>query len=91
MNTPTDSRKDGEPAFPFAYVDGSRILVHPGMDIRDYFAAKATEADVQYWKGVLCQNNIPASREEAKYAYATAMLAARSQPSQLSDTGRKPE
>ena len=46
----------------------------PGMSLRDYFAAKATEEDVQHWIGM----QYP-SREAAKFAYADAMIAARNQ------------
>jgi hypothetical protein len=42
-----------------------------GMTLRDYFAAKAGEKDIEpYWV-------VPLNREQAKYKYADAMLRAR--------------
>lgn len=45
--------------------------------MRDYFAIRATEKDIEMWQCILAQNGIPTSREEAKFAYADAMLRAR--------------
>lgn len=55
-----------------------------GMELRDYFASKATEDDIRefLWGEVRSNGYISArsqirSREEAKYAYADAMMKAR--------------
>lgn len=69
---------DGGPAFPRDH----RHEGHNGMSLRDYFAAHATEGDVQEYIGkrktiggfVLNQYK---DREMAKYLYADAMLEAR--------------
>ncbi len=50
-----------------------------GMSLRDYFAAKASEQDIQFWQDVYYQNNSAITREEAKYVYADEMLKAREQ------------
>lgn len=46
------------------------------MTLRDWFAGQASEADVDAWMHIMRMNNIPVTREEAKYYYADAMLAA---------------
>ncbi len=51
-----------------------------GMTLRDYFAAKATEQDLQsfLWKSVGPRSAVQScTREEAKYKYADAMMKAR--------------
>lgn len=55
-----------------------------GMDLRDYFAAKASEEDVQeyMWQTTINTGYVIAkiqirNREEAKFAYADAMMKAR--------------
>jgi len=55
-----------------------------GMSLRDWFAGQATEQDVQNHIGESVTHlsgatyrNTTRTREEAKYAYADAMLAAR--------------
>ena len=82
------SEKDtGGPAFP------SRNTLNDGMTLRDYFAAKASEDDINAhtWKGYhedyvtidsygkksVIQRPARWTREEARYRYADAMLAAR--------------
>jgi len=69
---------DGGPAFPsdekgFNY-DGQYVVnAHPGMTLRDYFAAKALQ-------GFLANNNAsgtPESNATAAYTFADAMLKAR--------------
>ena len=62
------------------YADGYIKVRHPGMDLRDYFAAKASEQDIQehLWERVGGYGKIAScTREEAKYKYADAMLKAR--------------
>ena len=63
-------RKDGGPAFPV--LDLSKTQCE-GVSVRDYFAAHATEEDVQYWRG----NDPAISRERAKMMYADSMLTER--------------
>ncbi len=51
-----------------------------GMDLRDYFAAQATEQDIQpfLWKSVGSYSAVQCcTREEARYKYADAMMKAR--------------
>jgi hypothetical protein len=83
--TPTD----GGAAFPVAH----SYLIQPGMSLRDYFAAKASEKDIEYWmpKGfteTVIQRDPNGkcyeirqvatwTREQARYRYADAMLKAR--------------
>lgn len=63
---------DGGPAFPV-----SEDTAHfPGMSLRDWHASQASEADVQHWLGIYLENGMSKTREECKYAYADAMLAA---------------
>ena len=60
---------------------------YDGMNLRDYFAAKATEKDVQYYIkltsvpihaiGAHGQYEPQITREQAKYMYADAMMEAR--------------
>jgi hypothetical protein len=84
----------GGPAFPceWDYINSSREAAN-GMTLRDYFAAKASEEDIQahIWKGfneVQIRTALDGkkyetsaaatwTREQAKYLYADAMLKAR--------------
>ncbi len=70
------SPKDGGPGA--EYIDrvfhGSQVET---MNLRDWFAGQAREKDVNTWRDILLQNGMPVTREEAKYAYADAMLRAR--------------
>ena len=65
------------PAFPIVTAD---MPVHgsPGMTLRDYFAAHASEIDIDeyriYYHG---GNRFTRSRAQARYLHADAMLAAR--------------
>lgn len=80
---------DGGPAFPFgkrieSYDSTTGILHgisechHPGMSLRDWFAGQATDEDLwPHHIGRDHHGNIIGTREEAKYRYADAMLAAR--------------
>ncbi len=49
----------------------------PGMSLRDYFAAAATESDMQRWIDIMAANEHPCTAEEARYLFADAMLRAR--------------
>ncbi len=72
---------DGGPAYPCgSYHPGTgapQPPVYSGKSLRDWFAGMATEEDVLAWVGIMGMNNVPITREEAKYAYADAMLRAR--------------
>lgn len=71
--------KDGGPAFPSqAYDDG--------MTLRDWFATHASESDVKRWKEIYSYNGSPLTEEEAKYAYADAMIAQRSKQTNAPST-----
>ncbi len=48
-----------------------------GMTLRDYFAAAATQSDMQRWVDIMAENDSPCTAEEAKYLFADAMLRAR--------------
>lgn len=70
-------KQTGGPAFPF--IDSASPLEHPGMTLRDYFAAKAMQSFMTVW---MTQAKYPSSDfEVAEYAYsmADAMLKAREQ------------
>ena len=47
------------------------------MSLRDYFASHASDSDVERWMEIYSFNGTPITEEEAKYAYADAMLAER--------------
>jgi hypothetical protein len=85
---------DGGPAFPTyeSNGEGHRYCSGAGMSLRDYFAARASDADVAPWMfGPVCLQIKTASdgskyeyhgpaeytREQARYRFADAMLAAR--------------
>jgi hypothetical protein len=73
---PTD---DGGPAFPC--VD-ARNFVSTGMSLRDWFAANASEQDIEEHLGGKISPKTGRkmdclSREKAKFAYADAMIKAR--------------
>ena len=78
------------PAFP--YLETGDCGQREGMTLRDYFAAKASEDDIKYWQpmGVMVEKIRDSSnrksiyheagmytREQARYRFADAMLAAR--------------
>lgn len=87
------SKETGGPAFPTNTGLGNHQA--EGMTLRDYFAAKASEDDVAYYKFLggyqeivkvapdgtkyIVQEANTRTREEAKYAYADEMLKARKQ------------
>lgn len=87
----------GGPAFPSGLIDPSTPQdavqpIYPGMTMRDYFAARASEEDIQRHlsgmvKVIVGQNEKGPiyehqqafrSREQARYRWADAMLEARS-------------
>lgn len=77
------SDKNGGPAFPLSSKWDEPQL--NGMTLRDYFAANATDADVNSYmyesapieSSFLCGVKVVRTREQAKYAYADKMLEAR--------------
>lgn len=85
-------KQTGGPAYPSPRWEGWGSP-QEGMTLRDYFAAKASEEDLNQhiWKGhkedfvqldgygkkTVVQREAMWSREEAKYRYADAMLKAR--------------
>jgi len=87
------NKNTGGPAFP--HIDSGCGRFESGMTLRDYFAAKASEEDIQahIWKGFnevqirtapdgkKYEISVAATwtREQAKYLYADTMLKAREQ------------
>lgn len=80
MSTPND----GGPAFPFDWVDfqpttGDQVVREqfPGMSLRMWLAAHASEADIGYYLDREGPCGIPKyTREEARFIYADAMIKA---------------
>jgi len=76
-------KNDGGAAFPYfreipeKKLDEVMTVFHPGMKLRDWFAGQANEEDVRNWTKIFAANNVPITREEAKYYYADAMIAER--------------
>ncbi len=78
---------DGGAAYPREWTNHKGDLASDGgMTLRDWFAGQATEEDIRahiaimgLHEGALVEHNTGRcrSREQAKYAYADAMLAAR--------------
>ena len=70
---------DGGPAFPRSGSD--YVNAQEGMSLRDWFASHASENDIRRHQSIIERSNgytyMP-SIEECKYAYADAMLKARS-------------
>ncbi len=75
------SSKSGGPAFPVKTpTPGYNFeTVHEGMTLRDYFAAKATDVDVEAALAVHEYLHNTADRTAARYRHADAMLKAREQ------------
>ena len=71
------SNHNFQPAFPLVAKDKTGMMINMGMDLRDYFAAKALppmmHADAGRWEG-----NYEIHAERA-YKYADAMMKARVQ------------
>jgi hypothetical protein len=63
---------NNQPAFPF--IDSASPLEHPGMTLRDYFAAKAMQAFTSTEQG---QYGDPDAIAFCSYQLADAMLKAR--------------
>lgn len=80
---------DGGPAFPHGPLgdsmhgeDGLVWHQYPamaGMTLRDWFAGQATQEDIDEHRIGDFGEPLDISREEAKYRYADAMIAARKQ------------
>jgi len=73
---------DGGPAFPVPTISGPDLTVsYPehvrGLTLRDYYAAHASDADIDLWQIDLAKRGSRASRAAARFAHADAMLAAR--------------
>lgn len=86
MSTPIN---DGGPAFPrngMVYPNGQIEYPTEGMSLRDWFAGQASEQDIKHhqqfvqYERAYGENPKPAepkfTREQARYRYADAMLAA---------------
>ena len=75
----TTQPKDGGPAFPIETAE----LLWRGMSLRDWFAGQATERDIEAHLTNCDAEGFGTgryrTREQAKYAYADAMIAARGQ------------
>jgi hypothetical protein len=75
------SAGENPPAFPLPSVaisDHGIAHANPGMSLRDWFASTASEADIDahmQWDGLTFER--VSTREAARYAYADAMLLAR--------------
>jgi len=65
----TEQIDDGGSAFPL-YLPEEEGDIRHGMTLRDYFAAHASEKDIEF-------HRTGPSREAARYAFADSMLAAR--------------
>ena len=76
---------DGGPAFPVVELDqvtGNVYAQHMGVSLRDYFAIRANEQDVENHREYAIEPKAGGriysmTVEQAKYAYADAMIAAR--------------
>ena len=80
----SDKQNDGGPAFPcesYGHRNGKETTIPTnGMSLRDWFAAQASEEDINAALTGGLQAHVPRSqisRAWAKYAYADWMLAAR--------------
>ncbi|MBX9496094.1 hypothetical protein J8Z86_08390 [Yersinia enterocolitica] len=77
----TDEIETGGPAFPFVPGEGSALYESEGMQLRDYFAAKAMQGIIRRYDGHSFGGgpNSPHYKELAEDAYliADAMIKAR--------------
>lgn len=80
------NNKNGGAAFPVAAGPGQQFT--QGMSLRDWFAAKASEEDIQYQIRAMAPRNgfgevmgNKVSRSAARYAHADDMLAERNKES----------
>ena len=73
------NQNTGGPAFPYEYFDGqlNKQRVMAGMNLRDYFAAKAMSTLLQTINGVSGCNRYEYRIAEEAYIFADAMLKAR--------------
>lgn len=68
---------DGGPAFP-CFLNEEHPEHKPGMPLRDWFATNAVESDIAYWQTDAWRKSLKnITREQARYRYADAMIAAR--------------
>jgi hypothetical protein len=71
-----DQINDGGPAFPCVDAKG---FVAEGMSLRDYFAAHASDDDIEQHHRIIMQRTPRRpTTEQCKFAYADAMIQARS-------------
>ena len=76
---------DGGPAYPCVTMHdfkGMSLRDFKGMSLRDFIAINATPQDANRWQQILgeqCNWSATPTIEQAKYAYADAMLKARQQ------------
>ena len=75
---------DGGPAFPVPMVPWQEGFINvecTGASLRDWFASHASESDIRRHQSLIERSNgymYQPSIEECKYAYADAMIKARS-------------
>ena len=82
MNKMNTAINDGGPAFPVPdshHANGQVQYGANGMTLRDWFASQALEDDISEHAGgwLVKSSKWEFTREQAKYRYADAMLAAR--------------
>lgn len=73
---------DGGSAFGEFHKAGELEVKQGGMSLRDYFAAKASDSDVQaiinhWWQTTCGSDLVEPTRAQARYMHADAMLAER--------------
>lgn len=85
-------------AFPFESSMPEVYGIHTGMDLRDYFAAHASEKDIQdyMWETTHqsshCFSKVEVrNREQARYAYADAMIKAREKTYEVERNNTMPD
>lgn len=74
------SKDNGGPAFPTVYANLEGHYGTTGLSMRDYFAAKASDADVGEIMGRhfdFDTDEYTITRQQARYIHADAMLAER--------------
>jgi len=74
MSTPID---DGGPLHPIISTPGVNIVEHKGISLRDWFATKATDKDLDSIDPFNYSKQRQMTRQELRFAWADAMLAAR--------------
>jgi hypothetical protein len=81
----SENVNDGGRAFPFAYETESTRHISYGMTLRDYFAAHASDADIDKFMPETIGDRIRMEKEDgqkrtrqrARYLHADAMIEAR--------------